>query len=181
MNKAQLRELISLEVDRWPELPAASLKNKIWHRYFQPESNAVFLIRKYQYHSGSNGKIHKLMSRFLEVRLMRRYGIFIGRKCEIGPGFRIWHPHGIIINNCTIGKNFQVNQNCTLGDKEHGLGQCPTLGDHVTMYADSMVIGNVMIGSNVIIGANSCVLTDAEDNSVYVGSPAKKISRSNEN
>lgn len=50
-----------------------------------------------------------------------------------------------------------------------------TIGDHVFIGADSVVLPNVTIGSHVIIGANSTVTHDIPDNSVAVGSPARVI------
>lgn len=108
---------------------------------------------------------------------MRRYGIFIGRKCTIGLGFRIWHPQGIFINNVDIGENFNVNQNCTIGDKEHGLNKIPKIGNNVTMYANSMIIGSVNVEDNVVLGANTCLLHDTVGEGVYIGTPARLHSK----
>lgn len=107
--------------------------------------------------------------------MMRRYGIFIGRKCTIDIGFKIWHPHGIIINNVNIGKNFNVNQNCTIGDKEHGLGKFPSIGNNITMYAGSSIIGDIHVDDNVTLGAHSCLLYNTNGPGVYVGVPAKLV------
>lgn len=43
------------------------------------------------------------------------------------------------------------------------------------MYAGSMVLGNVSIGDNSIIGANSIVMNSFPANSILVGTPAKNI------
>lgn len=50
-----------------------------------------------------------------------------------------------------------------------------TIGDNVFVGAGTTILLNVTIGNNVIIGANSTVTHDIPDNSVYAGSPAKKI------
>lgn len=50
-----------------------------------------------------------------------------------------------------------------------------TIGNNVFIGAESVVLPGVTIGSNVIIGANSTVSHDIPDNSVYVGSPARKL------
>ena len=180
MDKAFYRLCIETEVDHWAGIKKSSLLRKIWLRFFQAESNAVYLVRKYQYHVSQASAIHKLRSRILEMKLMRRYGIFIGKKCTIGLGFRIWHPHGIIINNVEIGENFNVLQNCTIGDKALGEFKIPRIGNNVTMYANSMVIGAVNVEDNVVLAANACLLHDTEGSGVYVGIPAK-IMRHNDN
>lgn len=56
-------------------------------------------------------------------------------------------------------------------------GNQPTLGDNVTIFANALALGKIMIGNNVIIGANSLLLDSAEDGTICVGSPAKCINR----
>ena len=55
----------------------------------------------------------------------------------------------------------------------------PVLGNNVTIYANSVVVGDVKIGNNVVIGASSLVLKDVPDNSIVAGNPAKIISTNN--
>ena len=50
-----------------------------------------------------------------------------------------------------------------------------TIGDNVFIGAESMVFPGVTIGSNVIVGANSTVTHDVPDGVVVAGSPAKII------
>ena len=50
-----------------------------------------------------------------------------------------------------------------------------TIGDHVFIGAESVVLPGVTIGNNVIIGANSTVTKDVPDNVVVAGTPAKVI------
>ena len=176
--KRFLRQAIDQEVDHWAIKGHVDFLHKLWFRYFQPESNAVYLIRKYLYYCSQPGMLAKLQSRYYSVLLMRRYSIFIAEKCEIALGFKIWHPYGIIINNVKIGVNFQIQHNCTIGRKTLGIGTpgtCPIIGDNVNMYAHSLIIGPVTVGNNVTIGANSLVNKDILKPGVYVGSPVHYI------
>lgn len=50
------------------------------------------------------------------------------------------------------------------------------VGDNVFIGSNTVILPNIKIGNNVLIGAGSVVTKDLEDNSVYVGNPAKKIS-----
>lgn len=94
---------------------------------------------------------------------------------EIGKGFKINHGVGSVIGaRCRIGDNCTIHQNCTLGDRNGGR---PTIGDNVTIYAGSMILGNISIGDNTIIGANSVVTESCPANSVLVGTPARIIKR----
>lgn len=51
-----------------------------------------------------------------------------------------------------------------------------TIGNNVFIGMNSIILKGVNIGNNVIIGCGSIVTKDVEDDSVYVGNPAKKIS-----
>ena len=50
-----------------------------------------------------------------------------------------------------------------------------TIGDNVFIGAESVVLPGVTIGNNVIVGANSTVTHDVPDGVVVAGSPAKVI------
>lgn len=50
-----------------------------------------------------------------------------------------------------------------------------TIGNHVFIGAESVILPGVTIGNNVVIGANSTVTSDIPENSVAVGSPAQVI------
>lgn len=49
------------------------------------------------------------------------------------------------------------------------------IGNNVCICQGVTILKGVTIGENVIVGANSTVVSDCEANSVYVGTPAKKI------
>jgi serine O-acetyltransferase len=49
----------------------------------------------------------------------------------------------------------------------------PVIGDDVIIYAGAAVLGNILIGNNVKIGANSVVTIDIPDDCVAVGIPAR--------
>jgi serine O-acetyltransferase len=64
------------------------------------------------------------------------------------------HPVGTVLGRAKYGNYFSFSQNCTIGNNK---GLYPTLGDFVVMHANSMIIGNSVIGSNVIISANTYI------------------------
>jgi len=112
------------------------------------------------------------------ARLMRnRTGCEIYYSTEIGKGFNIQHGFGIVIGpRFKIGDNFIVHQGVTLGQKNlNSPNERILIGNNVTIFAGATVLGNIEIGNNVQIGANSVVLSNVESNSIYVGTPAKKI------
>ena len=93
------------------------------------------------------------------------------------------HPVGIVINQfATIGKNCTIYQNVTIGKGKYNekiKSDVPVIGNNVTIYANSVIIGGVTIGDNAVIGAGSVVLKDVEANTVVAGNPARFIRRVN--
>lgn len=108
--------------------------------------------------------------------LARHIGqIEIFYSADIGESFKINHGVGTVIGaRCKIGRNCMIHQNCTIGDRNGGR---PTIGDNVVIYAGSMILGDIVIGDNCIIGANSVVTKSFPANSVLVGSPARNINQ----
>lgn len=179
--KTECKKCIRLEVDHSCKANP-SIIDILWCRYFRPETNSVYLIRKYLYYSELSsyrrGGGYRVLARYFLVVLMRRYGIFIQPGAKIGIGLHIIHPSGIFITKCRIGKNFCVGQNCTVGVKSYGSSVYgTTIGNDVTMCANSSIIGDLNIDSRVTLGAHSCLLHDTEGPGVYVGVPAKLIKR----
>lgn len=94
---------------------------------------------------------------------------FLLAKMEIGPGFNAAHSFSTVINARKIGSNFTVYQDVTVGYSGGGI---PVIGNNVTIYANSVVVGNITIGDNVVIGACTFVNKDIPSNSLAVGVPA---------
>ena len=88
-------------------------------------------------------------------------------------GFMIQHGFATIVNVESIGKNFKVYQQVTLG-YDHSL-KAPVIGDNVEVCCGAKIIGGVKIGNNVIVGANAVVVKDVPDNCVVAGVPARII------
>lgn len=109
--------------------------------------------------------------------LMRMYTqIEIYYTAEIGTGLKIVHGLGTVIGaRVKLGENVEIYQNVTLGDKKDGTRGRPTIGNNVKIYAGSIVLGNIVIGDNCIIGANSLVMNSFPEGSIIVGTPAKKL------
>ena len=99
--------------------------------------------------------------------------------CQIGPGLLIRHPVGIVVGaGVKIGKCCTVLQGVTFGETlgaQTGAGGYPTVGDHVTVCANAVVIGSITIGSNVLVGANSLVRSDVRSDCTVGGVPAVEI------
>jgi serine O-acetyltransferase len=125
-----------------------------------------------------SGGYWKLRSKFIYLRILHKYGCCIYPSAIVGRGFRIAHPVGIVIGECTIGEEFTILQNTTIGIKKPQdvyTHSHPYLGDNIMLGCNSVILGGCHVANNVFIGASSVVCSDLIEAGVYVGSPAKKI------
>ena len=89
---------------------------------------------------------------------------------DIGPGLYVEHGFSTIVYARKIGANFRVNQNVTIGT---GNGGHPTIGDDVSIFTGSIVIGGIAIGDRVRVGAGSVVLEDVPAGATVVPPKAR--------
>lgn len=97
-------------------------------------------------------------------------GIDIHPGAEIGPYFSIDHGTGVVIGEtCVIGSHVTLYQGVTLGARNYKLthsgqpkGQArhPIIGDRVTIYSNTTVLGRVTIGHDTVIGGNIWITHD---------------------
>ncbi|MBN1639473.1 MAG: hypothetical protein JW866_10925 [Ignavibacteriales bacterium] len=79
---------------------------------------------------------------------------------SIGEGLFIWWGFSTVIGAKSIGKNCMINQQVTIGNNS-GL---PTIMDNVRIQAGAIIVGDITIGNNTMIGANTTVLKNIPDN-----------------
>lgn len=122
-------------------------------------------------------KLHlKFLARLLSQIARFFTGIEIHPGATIGKRLFIDHGMGVVIGETTIiGDDCVLYQGVTLGGVgtgEHKVKRHPTLLNNVMVSAGAKVIGDVTIGNNTIIGAQTVVLKDVPDNCTVVGVPA---------
>ncbi len=106
------------------------------------------------------------------------YSTQLSYSSKIGSGFYIPHTGGIVINpRAVIGSNCYLAHNVTIGKVHAGekVG-VPNIGDDVFLGVGAVILGNIRIGRNVAIAANSVVTDDIPDNCFAAGAPAKVVS-----
>lgn len=133
---------------------------------------------------------HRLHSRLLGVLLLAFQrivlaltGIDIDPHAHFGPGLFIPHGGYIVIGAVRVGRNCNIHQGVTLGERVSTLkyrlpeAPVPTLGDRVWVGPGAVVTGDVTIGDDATVGANSLVVRDVPPRGVVIGVPARLVSR----
>lgn len=94
---------------------------------------------------------------------------------DIGPGLVFAHFGSIVFTaRARIGAFFTIYHCCTIGTSDFGEG--PQVGDFVSQFAGSHVLGSCNIGDFSRIGANAVVIDLAcEERSTVVGMPARVV------
>ena len=108
-----------------------------------------------------NGKIKIGKGSVIVANTTINTGTVIGNHCLINTSSSIDHDN--------ILKNFSSTGPGVITGGNVEVGECSHLG------IASTVKHKIKVGNNTIIGAKSLILKDCKKNSVYYGSPAKKI------
>ena len=91
----------------------------------------------------------------------------------IDQGLSIAHYGTIVISsNCKIGKNCRIHAGVNIG-ASGGSKAAPIIGNNVYIGPGAILFGDIRIGDNNTIGANSTVNKSfQENNCVIAGTPA---------
>lgn len=123
----------------------------------------------------------KFLARFLSGFAKFITGIEIHPGAKIGKRLFIDHGMGTVIGETSvIGDDCILFHNVTLGGVGTGNGDIkrhPTLGNNVIVYAGAQVLGNITIGDNSLVGAQSLVNKDVPANCTVVGVPGRIVKK----
>lgn len=121
-------------------------------------------------------------ARFLSwfARLLTNIDIHPG--ATIGRRFFIDHGAGVVIGETAeIGDDVTLYHGVTLGGTTWNRGKRhPTLESGVVVGAGAKILGAITLGEHVRVGANSVVVKDVPSNRTVVGIPAKVVLRTEE-
>jgi len=123
-----------------------------------------------------------LIPRIMTEYVHHQTGVDIHPGAQIGEHFFMDHATGIVIGETTvIGKNVKLYQGVTLGAKSfpedardiRGHKRHPTIEDNVVIYANSTILGDIIIGEGAVIGGNTWITNDIAPGTTIVIEPPK--------
>jgi serine O-acetyltransferase len=170
----KLREILRADYDHFLRLSARSEGAGLWRACLSPRMLPVVFIRlAAKLRSMQLGPLDAVI-RLLVLWLFR---VEVPADAQIGPGFVLPHPGGIILGHARIGRDVVIFQNVTLGarsfDPHYDLATRPTLEDGVIVGAGAVVLGSVTIGAGGTVAANSLVTRDVPPRATALGVPAQ--------
>ncbi len=120
------------------------------------------------------------LSRFLMGLTQIITNVDIHPGAKIGRRVFIDHAFGVVIGETAIIEDdVLIYQGVTLGgvSLDRGVKRHPTIKSGVVIGGGAKVLGNITIGENSRIGANSVVIKDVPPNSTAVGIPARVVTK----
>ncbi|MHA6637624.1 serine O-acetyltransferase [Stutzerimonas frequens] len=107
---------------------------------------------------------------FLLFNSVVPFSAVIGRESRFAYG-----GIGVVLHaRSKIGDRVIIGQGVTIGRKLDPEG-VPVIGNDVYISAGARVLGDIVVGDNVIIGANSVVVSSVPPNSIVAGAPARVV------
>jgi serine O-acetyltransferase len=141
---------------------------------FNPGFSVVLRYRLARRSMLSGGALHRFLSRLAWLSGVRAFGCYISPSAEIGEGFFLPHPVGIVIGeDVRVGRNVTIYQNVTLGRRNHAETAYPDIGDNVVIYAGAVIVGPVRVGVGAVIAANAVITCDIPAGAVAKGIPGR--------
>lgn len=117
-----------------------------------------------------------LMYRFLHKWVEWTCGITLPQITKVGRRVRLWHHSAMILHARSIGEDVHIRHCTTFGVARRDVNnEIPVIGDRVDIGCGVCILGDVEIGHDSVIGANSVVRKDVPPYSVAVGAPARVV------
>lgn len=137
------------------------------------------LLRKVEYLTNSKKSILKKFMLFYYYNKFIKLSVYLGFSIPMnvfGPGLSIPHYGTIVVNpNAKIGKNCRLHVGVNIGSSG-GSNNAPKIGDNCYIGPGTIIFGDIEIGDNISISANSTVFKSFSKNDYLIaGSPAKYI------
>lgn len=171
-----LSKLLDADWARLCKLSGFATKKRRFRHGLSPRFAPVVLTRLAQWlHVSGWARLAKLpaLANFIV------FGIEIPPRLPIGPGLVIMHTQGTVLGAISIGENFTVYHQVTLGAKEmdfnYSESKRPKVEDNVVVSVGAKVLGGLTLGSGSVVGANAVVLNDVPPGFTAVGIPARNF------
>ena len=170
--RADFRYMLTQEGQRWSRSPR-TLALCLAYFLVRPGATAVWVYRcERALYRWKLVPLAYVAARFNQVV----HGIEIPPTVDVGPGFVVYHPAGIVLHGkVRVGARFRIHTGAVLGIRGTSDGRTigpPVVGDDVLVGTGAKILGDVTVGDGVQVGANAVLVVDAPAGSTATGIPA---------
>lgn len=119
-------------------------------------------------------------SRVLSTAVNVTWGIDLPKQVEVGRRVRIWHFGCMRLEARSIGNDVHIRHDTTFGPLQMRAAdptQLPVIEDRADLGVGVCVLGDVRVGHDTLVGANSLVMKDVPSSSIALGVPARILPR----
>jgi putative colanic acid biosynthesis acetyltransferase WcaB len=145
-----------------------------------PDSRLILVAFRFTQRTRTQwGPLGELIFAIYWLVVARLVGVELSSSTRVGPGLRMPHPTGIVINPAArIGAGCLIRHNVTIGNTTRRDGTdrgSATVGDGVEFGAGCVVVGPIHVGDRARIAALSLVTHDVPAWGVMAGNPAHLV------
>lgn len=145
-----------------------------------PDSRLILLAYRFTQRARAQwGPLGELVFIVYWLVTARVIGVELSPSTKIGPGLRMPHPHGIVLNPAVrMGARCLLRHNVTIGNATRRDGTetgVASIGDDVEFGAGCVVVGGIHVGDHARIAALSLVIRDVPAWGVMMGNPARLV------
>jgi serine O-acetyltransferase len=176
MGKCSLFKIIKEDLSvPWKNDPAINSRFELLTNY-----PGVWAVVNYRVANRLYNRGWKVIARIMMGITQIVTNVDIHPGCKIGKRVFIDHAFGVVIGETTIIEDdVLIYQGVTLGgvSLDRTTKRHPTVRKGAVIGGGAKVLGNIEIGENARVGANSVVVKDVPADSTAVGIPARVISK----
>jgi N-acetylglucosaminyl-diphospho-decaprenol L-rhamnosyltransferase len=103
------------------------------------------------------------------------WGIHLPRTVTLGRRVRIWHSGCIVLRARAIGDDVHIRHDTTFGPLRADEDALPVIEDRCDIGSGACVLGDVTVGHDAMVGANSVVLRSVPPGAMVIGVPARIV------
>ena len=176
MGKCSLFQVIKEDLSTpWKNDPAITSRLELFTNY-----PGVWALINYRFAHSLHKRGWKIPARIIMGISQIFTNIDIHPGCQIGKRVFIDHGFGVVIGETAIIEDeVLIYQGVTLGgvSLDKGVKRHPTVKKGAVIGGGAKVLGNIVIGENARVGANSVVVKSVPDDCTAVGIPARVINK----
>jgi serine O-acetyltransferase len=103
------------------------------------------------------------------------WGIDLPYNAKIGRRFRIVHHGAVFIGSRAIGDDVTIRHTVTIGLKRKTERLAPVIGNRIEIGPGACIVGEIEVGDDSTIGANTVVAQNVPAGSTILGVPGRFI------